>query len=193
MRLGIIGTAGRMEDGPKLTLDKWNEMKRIIAKFIKDRKIVHVISGGAAFSDHLAVGLYIAHLVEKLDLALPCKFDMDNVQFFDTGEFSAWNNPGGTSNFYHKYFSRTANIDSLAQIKAAIEKGASVSIEPGFKARNSLIAQADELIAFTFGNKNVAKDGGTADTMKKYLDKGKKLCFHCDLHDMKLYENGTIP
>src|SRR5271170_5840644 len=122
IRLAIIGTAGRLDDAPKLTLEKWNSCKRFIAHFVKYYDIKHVISGGAAGMDHLAVGLYIAHLIEKLDLAFPARFDMKKVEFEDTGEDYSWNNPGATANFYHRHFSKIIGVDTLTQVKQAIEK-----------------------------------------------------------------------
>jgi hypothetical protein len=193
MKLAIIGTAGRLEDGKKLDLAKWNDMKRTIAAFVKEHSIRHVVSGGAAYADHLAVGLYLAGLVDHLDLMLPCEFDMNKVQFHDTGEYSSFTNPGGTSNFYHRHFSARVGIKSLTQIEAAIAKGATVHIEGGFKSRNSLVAKADMMIAFTFGNGAQVKDGGTSDTLKKYLDNGGKDAYHVDLNDMSLHTPALLP
>jgi len=43
------------------------------------------------------------------------------------------------------------------------------------------------LIALTFGHKNVLKDGGTADTVRKYLHLGKKVRVRADHTSVKTY------
>lgn len=193
MRLAIIGTAGRKDDARKLTLPVWNDCKRLIARFVKEHGVRHVVSGSAAGMDHLAVGLYLAGLVDKLDLALPCAFDVATHSFEDTGEDFAATNPGGTALFYHEHFSNRMGIDSLAQIAAAITKGATVTVGRGFKDRNTVVAKAEMLIAFTFGDGAVVKDGGSGDTVRKYLDNGGKSSYHVDLHDMSLHTPALLP
>jgi hypothetical protein len=135
----------------------------------------------------MAVGLYLAGLVDHLDLMLPCPFDQATSAFEDTGEYDTFNNPGLTSTFYHRHFSDKMGIDSLAQIAAAITKGAIVEVRDGFKVRNTLVAQADMLIAFTFGNGARCADGGTWDTLRKYLNRGGGMCWHVDLNDMSIH------
>lgn len=190
MKLAIIGTAGRKDDADLLTLDKWKEMKRVIARFVEERNILSAISGGAAYADHLAVGLYNADYIENLELALPCAYDLDNIMFVDNGDKDWRKNPGKTCNYYHRQFSEKVGINSLLQIKDAIISGAIVKIEDGFFARNSLVAEADILIAFTFGEGAKLKDGGTADTTKKFLNKhNSSLAYHYDLNSMTLYQN----
>lgn len=194
MKLAIIGTAGRKDDGDKLNLSVWNNMKRTVYRFVKEKNIDHIISGGAAYADHLAVGLFNAHLVKKLELALPCEFDLELVKYKDTG-IKDWRlNPGKTSNYYHKLFSDTCNIDSLAELKKAIEGGAEVKQDGGFMARNSLVARAELLIAFTYGSGVYVKDGGTADTVKKFIKHwgSNADAYHCDLHTMELFEQALI-
>lgn len=193
MKLAIIGTAGRKDDAPRITLPLWNDMKRIVARFVAEQGIRHVISGGAAVADHMAVGLYLAGLVGHLDLALPAAFDTATCRFHDTGGDDSWDNPGGVCNWYHEHFSKRVGIDSLAQIAAAIAKGATVTVEAGFDARNTLVARADMLIAFTFGDGAALKPGGTSKTLRKYLDNGGLRCYHCDLNDMTLHFPATLP
>lgn len=190
-RLAIIGTAGRKEDARKLTLPVWNDMKRTIARFVKEHGIKHVVSGGAAGADHLSVGLYLAGLVDHLDLALPAPFDMD-TGFLDNDSDLAFLNPGKVCTFYHEPFSRIMGIDSINQIKQAITKGAKITVEAGFDARNTIVAQADTLIAFTFGEGAVVKRGGTWKTVKRYLDRGGKLSYHVDLATMTVYSPALL-
>lgn len=190
--LAIIGSAGRRIDASRITLPLWNDMKRLIALFVKKHDFTSVISGGAAVADHLAVGLFNAGLVSSLTLALPCPFDLGRSCFQDDGSRDWKTNPGGTSNYYHRQFSRIIGRGTLGEIKMAIERGAKMRYERGFMARNSIVATADAMIAFTFGHENQVADGGTSDTCRKYLARGGKSLFHVDLNTMRLYENGIL-
>lgn len=191
-QLAIIGTAGRKDDAAKINLPLWSGMKRIVYKYIRENNIKTIISGGAAVADSLAVGLYNAEIVEKLTLALPCEFDWHNCQFKDTGEFDWQKNPGGDSNRFHRAFSRVIGQNSLEWIRLAIYNDAEVVVGDGFHDRNNLVAQAERVIAFTFGNGAKIKDGGTADTCRKYLANGGKFLTHVDLNAMTVYEKGEV-
>jgi hypothetical protein len=191
--LAIVGTAGRGSDASRLTLPVWNDMKRTVYRFVKDGGYTDVISGGAAYADHLAVGLFNAGHVQKLTLALPCEFDWHAGRFVDDGTVDWRANPGGTLNYYHRPFSKVIGRNSLEEIKTAIYKGAEAVIEKGLMARNSIVAErADVVICFTFGAGPIVKDGGSARTCEKYLALGKRALWHVDLNDMSLYENGTV-
>lgn len=190
--LAIIGTAGRKDDTARLTLPVWNNMKRVIAKFVAEHGFHNAISGGAAGADHLAVGLFNARLISDLTLALPCEFDWNSGQFVDNGEINWRTNPGGTCNYYHRQFGKMIKRNTLEEIKLAIYNGAEIEKDTGFMARNSLVAKADVVIAFTFGDGPIVKDGGTADTCRKYLANGGTALWHVDLNTMTLYENGRL-
>lgn len=167
--IAIIGTAGRKADEHKLTKEIWNKMivkaEDIITKEWEFRwSEVALVSGGAAYSDHVAVVLFTKNKQEtRLTLELPCAWD--KTQFKDLGIFSPNLNPGGTSNFYHRKFSKKMGIDSLEDIARAIEEGADIAISKGFNDRNNKVARADRMIAFTFGDRN-PQDGGTGFTWK---------------------------
>ena len=175
--LAIIGTAGRKEDEVKLTLPMWREVYKRMQGIVREGVPDGLASGGAAWADHLAVQLYLMDEVEHLHLFLPAPFE--GGRFRDTGGFGV-QNPGGTSNYYHRKFSQKLKIDSLADIEAAIAKGATVAVDSGgFFGRNSLLAEAtDSVIALTFGGRGYAgpwvdadtaglKDGGTAHTWNR--------------------------
>jgi hypothetical protein len=192
IRVGIIGTAGRKEDQNRLNGEKWRQMKEkveeiIIALFGDIKKTsIQFVSGGAAYADFIAVVL--AEKYEKpLILHLPCSF---NKKFIGgkTGE---------TVNWYHYLFSKKITKfegKSLMLMDKVIKRGAKVTVSNGFFARNSLVAQdSDYLIALTFGNGPKLKDGGTADTMKKFIKlKGNENSFHINLGDMKIYNPAEI-
>jgi hypothetical protein len=81
----------------------------------------------------------------------------------------------------------------LAEINQAIRRGAEVKVTPGFKERNTQVAQdADVLIALTFGDGPSLKDGGTRDTMEKFLRRRHGTSFHVDLHNMAVHSPATI-
>lgn len=192
--LGIIGTAGRKDDKDKLNISKYQTMVSSSRKLIDNltasgEKLNTLVSGGAAYADHVAINLFNEKNINNLLLFLPCEFDLTRKQFKDTGQFDYVNNPGGTANYYHRLFSKAVRIDSLKEIATAIQNGTKVEVIHGFKNRNTYVAEnSDFLFAITFGNKNKVKDGGTADTVEKYIAlKGNEKTFHLDLNDGEIY------
>lgn len=167
MRIGIIGTAGRREDGARITAKLYETVyedcwKRIDELADEDDSLV-LVSGGAAFADHLAVSHYLAGHCDELWLFLPAPFK--EGKFVEAG----FRSPGAIANYYHYKFSEVMGEDkgaSLRGIATAIEKGAKIFVnEKGFKARNRQVARTvDFLIAYTFGSGESPKDGGTAHT-----------------------------
>jgi hypothetical protein len=191
--LAIIGTAGRGSDGAKLNASVYEKMLFVATKFVIGSTF-EVVSGGAAWADHLAVSVFLQGYVSKLTLYLPCSFDLANREFEDRGGIDWKTNPGGTSNYYHQLFSDKIGRDSLLEIGDAIVNGATEMTGEGFFDRNAAVAKsATHVLAFTFGNKEQLKDGGTAQTMRTYQLNRKKLglidnSFHCDLNTMILYK-----
>ncbi len=166
--LAIIGTAGRGDDAKALTVAHWRMMVCIGQTVVTMLECDHLVSGGSAVADHVAVQLFLDGAVKRLTLHLPTSF-----KHYDNGDAPHFvaTDSGARLNQLHAQFSRTANIDSLVQIARAIELGAEVHVNPGgFKARNSDVANAaTHLLAMTLaGSCNVA-EGGTADTMRKFL------------------------
>ncbi len=172
--VAIIGTAGRSTDEKHLSIDLYDKMyaaiKYIIQHVFKlDKDNFHLYSGGAAWSDHLAVRFYLEH-GGKLTLFLPCKFTLDEEcpQAVDNGSYDWKLNPGKTMNKLHRAFGDRIRRDSLRDIATASEMGATLDSESkGFHARNSKIAQAMYMIAFSFGDGDEPTEGGTKDTWSK--------------------------
>lgn len=175
MRIAIIGTAGRDNTIEKLSKEKYQWMINQVKKKIKtikshcdDEKII-LVSGGAAFSDHIAIKLYQKH-PDKYDLVLyfPCKFDPEKCQFEGNG-------PGKSANFYHKRFSDLCGYDSLIEIGNIIKKeNVTIIIGNGFHDRNMMIAQnCDFMIALTFSQSDSPEEGGTKDTWNKMVNGNK--------------------
>jgi hypothetical protein len=206
--LAIIGTAGRKEDAPKLSKDSFGAMCIVAKELLAQLKgnnyeITHLVSGGAAWADHVAVKLFLNKEVKNLRLYIPCQFD--NGSFFDGysrikgGGVSDKFLPGQTLNYYHGKFQKKTGINSLTEIQLAIHEGAEVlPCKGGFHGRNAMVAKSDILLAMTFGNENVVKEGGTADTVRKYLQRAEKeeffsKTFHYNLNNGKIYSNIDVP
>jgi hypothetical protein len=199
--VAVIGTAGRGDDNKELYPEKFAAMREKTIEALnilrsKGYTINRLVSGGAAWADHLAVDLYLHSQVPALTLHLPAPFK--NGQFHDTGVFDWKTNPGGTVNHYHRLFSARLEKDTFAEIGQAIAKGATVVITPGLFERNALVAKADAVIALTFGRGKELKDGGTAHTAEAYLRNCGRvskapLAFHIDLHAGELHEGMEIP
>ena len=189
MQTAVIGTAGRRDDQQKITADHFDFMCGYALQHLEN---TDCISGGAAWADHVAVVLFNAGYLNSLTLALPCNFVND---CFEGREFRS---PGSTANYYHRLFTQKRGKDSLSEIATAIKNGAHTKVYNGFFARNSRVAQAqDLLIAFTFGTKTDTyypgqpgyinagqaglKDGGTAHTWDKSHALTK---MHVNLHNI---------
>lgn len=200
--LAIIGSAGRKDDANKMSKNIF-DAGCIVAYGLIDQltesnyPITHLVSGGAAFIDHIAVKLFLDKKVPHLRLFLPAKWEDGTYQ--DTGIKDPFKNPGGTANYYHKLFLNATGIHSLSEIQTAKCEGAElIEVTKGFYARNALVAKSDFILACTFGKEHEVKDGGTADTVQKYLDRVRKegffdKSFHYDLNSGKVYEGCTVP
>ena len=179
MRIAIVGTAGRKEDGPKLSKelyfkmvnDAWSLLIDLQEEHIRDKPSgyeynLDLVSGGAAWSDHCAISLYLMDQVaDSLTLYFPCKWDQKDRVFFLDNEPKSYHSPSSTANYYHKLFSEKMGRSSLHGIQRAIDKGAVYhEIKGGFLARNLLVGQVDAIIAYTFGKGSRPKDGGTSHT-----------------------------
>ena len=162
----------------KLFENMVTEAEKLLHKRYKhegDWETLVICSGGAAFSDHVAVRLFLKLKEQglKLCLYLPCGWDnamaTKKGKFKENGKFSWAENPGKLSNTRHALFSREAKLDSLKEIQQAIDLGAEVISDfNGFHARNNAIAQgSDYLLAFTWSSESEPEGGGTRYTWDK--------------------------
>jgi hypothetical protein len=196
--IGIIGTAGRGTDAEKLNISTYNSCIRNVREVIDRYTPTALVSGGAAWADHIAVGFYLAGRVNDLFLHLPAHFSTMRVRFDNNNRCAPLKNPAQTANFYHQKFSEKCKIDSLGQIYNAFKNGAVAKEYDGFFERNTEVAkQADIMIACTFGDKEHLKDGGTADTMKKYFvhceaNNKPKLAYHYDFNTQTMYRKAVV-
>lgn len=200
--LSIIGTAGRKDDADKLSKEHFEAMC-IVASTLIDQcgennyKIDTLVSGGSAWADHVAVKLFLNKKVPRLRLFLPAEWE--GGIFRDNGVKDLKTNPGGTANYYHHQFQIKTGINSLSEIQIARNEGAElIPVAKGFYARNALVAKSDFILAMTFGSEHEIKEGGTADTIRKYLYRVRKegifdKSFHYDLNSGNIFVGCTVP
>lgn len=165
-RLAIIGTAGRDKTKP-MNAALWAAMLADLrARVLPDDILV---SGGAAWADHLAVAAFLRGWALGLRLYLPAPLTSDSGQprFLAAG---GGQSSGSAANYYHSLFRQATGVDGLAEIVQAVDAGAIVDAQPsspgfgGMYARNRLVAQeATHAVAYTWGA-GEPQDGGTRNT-----------------------------
>jgi hypothetical protein len=147
--LALAGSAGRQADTSKVSSSLYDLMFEETCRTIEKWNIEHLVSGGAAFADHLAVRAFLEDKTRRLTLYLPARFVGRSYQH--NPRFQS--NPGKTSNDLHTMFSKTCGIDSLGELAEAIRRGAIVHVHEGFQTRNIHVAHAaSHMLAFTFGS-----------------------------------------
>ena len=188
-KLAVIGTAGRDASKP-LNLDLWTAMVDDLQVRILPTDTL--VSGGAAWADHLAVHAYLQGWCAGLALYFPAPFSFRMGRFIGPVRSSA-----DVANHYHHLFDKSTGIDSRGQICKAIQMGASVSAEPpspgigGMFARNSKIAaNATSVLAYTFSTGYEPPKGGTLDTWKKFASTNR---VHVRLGDLLGRPASLIP
>lgn len=166
MRIAIVGSAGRRSDAQHVSKQLYTSMvldaKNQINEFWKSRldRSVDLVSGGAAFADHIAVSLYLMDSAHSLTLYLPAPWEAESgvYKFKDTRE-------GSLANYYHRVFSEKicgSRRRTLEGIQKAADKGAVLNTDhPGFYKRNIQVGKVDALIAYTFSHTGKPKPGGT--------------------------------
>lgn len=162
--LAIIGTAGRRDDADRLTTNHWWTMFSQAHLLADKEHVTRIVSGGAAWADHVAVALRGYYDVK---LFLPeSESDLD------------------TARYYHRKFSRVVGHDTFAEVSGVLD----IVHHGGFKDRKTLVADsADVFLAMTFGDGATVKDGGTADTVRKMRRRGVP-GYHLDLNDFTLHK-----
>jgi hypothetical protein len=171
MQISIIGSAGRGSDGAKMTRELYFKMvrdaKEVISQIEDSHEDTSLISGGAAWSDHVAVSLYLMGIVYELTLHLPCAWDHNKCEF-TSGKV------GNAANYYHELFSQEMDLmgrlgSTLYTLDTLIKTrplGFSYTISNGFHARNLEVGKTDAIIAYTWGEGSTPQDGGTAHTWR---------------------------
>lgn len=171
--IAIIGTAGRDEAKHHLqTLDLYMRCFKCIETHVLAGALAYdpksnlkLVSGGAAWIDHIAVSLNKRHNM-PLTLHLPAPWDFVTGQYMDTRD-------GCTANYYHRQFSQQIGQDSLKSLNSALQReSVSHTISTDFKARNALVAKSEIIYALTWGEGDIPTPGGTRHTWD--LAKGVK-------------------
>lgn len=179
--LAIIGTAGRDRTKP-MTKELWQAMVQDVRQRVRQED--KLVSGGAAWADHLAVVAFLEGWVRELQLFLPAPFDAKATKPKFQGPFKS---SASAANFYHQLFLQATGIDGCAQIAQAIVRGAKVQFQPagpgfgGMYARNQQVAStATAALAYTWGA-DAPEDGGTLNTWKQMQAVPRE---HVSLHQL---------
>ncbi|KAK5583377.1 hypothetical protein RB653_004970 [Dictyostelium firmibasis] len=174
--IGVIGTTGRDKSRP-LTSKHFDYMVDAFEQYINKLKEQHkdkidpnnitLVSGGAAWADHVAVDYFLKNPTTcKLILYLPCLIVGEKTKQY---QFDTNHAHGLITNGYHTNFSKQIGRDTIQDIIRAQEFGAILdNSAEGFKNRNTCIASSsDFLVAFTGVSGPAPLGGGTLDTWKK--------------------------
>lgn len=177
-RLAIIGTAGRAQTAPPgaLTTRLWEAMLADVRSRVRQDDIL--ISGGAAWADHLAVHAFLQGWVSGLELYLPAPMREDR-NGNEPSFAGPWKSSGDAANYYHGRFRAATGVRSLWDLlrvyristqPLAHVKWFAQAVAPGYAAmhvRNGKIAaRCTEMVAYTFGPHDEPVDGGTAQTWR---------------------------
>lgn len=166
MKLAIIGTAGRREDRPKLTLHHWKRMCDAAKAVIDVENVTSLVSGGAAWADHVAVEISVEYRMQGT-IWLPA----DPVDLSITKH-------------HHRNFSRVRGLDTWEEVE---NSGLDTYRYGSFKHRNAKVAaEADLFLAMTFGEGPHIKTGGTAHTARLMISRGLP-GYHLDLNSLTLW------
>jgi len=163
--IAVIGTAGRDKTKP-MDLKLWHWMLDAARSLIEPGS--HLVSGGAAWADHIAVELYRTGYASKLTLHLPAPL---NGKFLGPHRSAA-----SAANYYHELFSKVVGRNTIEDIEAVCATdNCTGTFEPAAEgysamfARNSKVASTATggMVAFTFGPGKEPQDGGTLNTWLK--------------------------
>jgi hypothetical protein len=179
--IGIIGSAGRLADGPRMNAQVFHQMVDCAALILtklgyNSTSDVRLVSGGSSFADHVCVRLFLLQNPNPggLTVYLPAPLAADEKDPGYPGCAETWEGTsregkdGATLNRYHHEFSRKlygTDHDTLQELRTAQDKGAVLDASRhGFKNRNIAIAKrCSVIIAFTWGEKEPSS-AGTAHT-----------------------------
>lgn len=134
---------------------------------------VILVSGGAAWADHVAVELFLNRGYSNLILYTPCHFSDGRHDETKGG----WNRQSAAkiANERHAAFSAAIGRDTLGDIELARQKGARImDSSDGFYARNKAIALSHFMIALTWSLSGAPETPGTLYTWSKAAPYTKK-------------------
>lgn len=171
VKLAIIGVSGRKKEQISLLSKEhmlWmmdNVYFYIVYVMKRKFKNVTLVSGGSAWSDHIAIKLFLTGKFKGLELYLPATFNLETKRYGDSHE-------GKILNLVHSKCQEKTNYGIFDEIASVINhKNTKIILCNGFFDRNSLIAKnSDYLIAFSMGDDIC---GGTMDTWNKVEHENK--------------------
>ena len=167
--IAIIGTAGRGPLSVRLSWSLYQRCVGLVESTLSGRDLTQItlVSGGAAWMDHVAVTVFLRNYEKGLGLRLflPVPLvepsDMkERVEFRCTRE-------GLIMNHYHDKFQvhLPQQVNPRAAFNSALQHGAEIKvIRGGFKKRNFSVGKVDEVWAFTWAEGEVPAEGGTRHT-----------------------------
>lgn len=192
MNVAIIGTAGRKQNPTPDWGYAESQVDKALDQLTAKYGELTLVSGGAAWADHLAVQQFLKRDC-KLRLFLPATFGTEG---FDKSK------AGSTAAYYHLKYWKETGVDSITELKQALaSEKCEAKCYPGvslasFFDRNTDVANLAEIvIAITYGSGKGVADGGTLDTVKKFLKRGvRPHVTHIDLstHETYLANPGRI-
>lgn len=163
MRVAIIGSAGRNKDGERVNKKLYSRLVGHARHFIASLGIEDctLVSGGAAFVDHVAVTLHLIGVSQKLVLYLPAQWD---------GEKYCGNSDSGYANYLHYCFSealgekKEKSLETIGKLISVGNHDFEHHFGKGFKERNLDVAKSDILMAYTFNKGGPKPRSGTLHT-----------------------------
>lgn len=179
--LGIIGTALRGRDtefDSLCTKETYSKMLNKAREVFKELDVDTLVSGGAAFSDHIAVDLFYDYLGKSIR-----KDKLKLFIYYPTKFLDLTSKIGKTLLYYHKYFSELVYSDENSSIKdisylvntypkqVYLHEESISNSYTGFFARNKKIAlTSNYLLVFSyFDEHGNCLTKGTASTIKYFL------------------------
>ena len=187
--LAIIGSAGRREP---IERSHWRMMLGCARELAGELGVTRLVSGGAAGADHVAVRLFLDGLL-PLTLELGADWDFEALSYVESGSGNWMTDPGRTLNRHHRAFQESAGVESFEDLQLALRACEWRAHRSGLWGRNTVVANADVLLAMTFGAGRQMAQGGTADTCRKYRRRGGESIYHLDLHTGRLYPDAAVP
>lgn len=166
-RLAIIGSVRKHE---RYTRDLFMAMYRFMDTAIGTNE-VYLVSGGAAWADHLAVLLFLDARAKGLTIYMPCGW-----QLGFRANPTVKNDPARAMEYHHRQFASRVGYGPTATMQhlcTAQGMGAKIVAGTGFYQRNLLVGQVDSLVAFSWDDGPEPVSGGTAHTWRHSTAKHK--------------------
>lgn len=207
MYVSIIGTCGavRSTDRNRLTKPIFQLMvekaKSVLFEtwiqnwdlYSVEKNPIILISGGAAWADHVTVQVFLDWIKEqkpvKLEIHVPHTVNTETVQFVE-GSRNGFSNPGKSANQSFAYFSSQMGRNMIQDFITlqTIPQCTIYTHYTGFKHRDRVVAKkSDRMLALTWGDStSEPKEGsGTAFTWSCFNPSEKSYKIHIPLSTLE--------